>query len=106
MKVLELFSGIGGMHMAAQIAAKHLEDIEIDVVAAVDINTVSNDVYRHNNPNTKVWQRNITGLSVPELAKLGVEIVLMSPPCQPHTRQGRKLDTQARIRVALHYLIC
>ena len=64
------------------------------VVAAVDINTVSNEVYRHNHPATPCLQKNITGLSLPLLEKMSPELVLMSPPCQPHTRQGKQLDRQ------------
>ena len=111
-KVLELFSGIGGMHRAAQLAASYLPGIKLkvvlssqlssegflsQVVAAVDINTVSNEVYRHNHPATPCLQRNITGLSLPQLEKMSPELVLMSPPCQPHTRQGKQLDRQVRV---------
>ena len=64
MKVLELFSGIGGMHFAAEIANKSLpSECQLSVVAAMDINTVSNDVYRLNHPGTLCSQRNITGLT-------------------------------------------
>jgi len=94
LKVLELFSGIGGMHRAAELAARHLVDINIEIVAAVDINTVSNCIYVHNHPNTPHLQKNINGLTVKQLTKLSPELVLMSPPCQPHTRQGKQLDTK------------
>ena len=66
-------------------------------MAAVDINTVSNEVYRHNHPETPCLQRNITGLSLAHLEKMSPELVLMSPPCQPHTRQGKQLDRQVTI---------
>ena len=66
-------------------------------MAAVDINTVSNEVYRHNHPDTPCLQRNITGLSLPQLEKMSPDLVLMSPPCQPHTRQGKQLDRQVKL---------
>ena len=71
LKVLELFSGIGGMHCAADMTNKCLPaDCRLSVVAALDINTVSNDVYRHNHPETPCSQRNITGLTTEYLRLL------------------------------------
>lgn len=87
MRVLELYSGIGGMHYALResgIAAK--------VVAAIDINPVANDVYHHNFPETVLMNRNIQSLNAQELNKLNVDVILMSPPCQPFTRLGLKKD--------------
>ncbi|XP_055682731.1 tRNA (cytosine(38)-C(5))-methyltransferase [Lutzomyia longipalpis] len=85
--VLELFSGIGGMHRA-------LEEAKVDftVVAAVDINTIANDVYQENYPETSVWNRNIQSIRQEEIDCLGVNTILMSPPCQPFTRVGKKQD--------------
>jgi len=90
LRVLELFSGIGGMHHALNL----LGDVEVDVVAAMDINTVSNEVYKHNHPSTNLLNKNIAGLTKKELVKLAPDVVVMSPPCQPHTRQGKKRDME------------
>ena len=80
LRVLELFSGIGGMHRAlelAQVKDTGEESIpETVVVAAVDINTVSNEVYAHNHPGTRLLNRNIGGLTLKELTKLGVQVGL------------------------------
>ena len=95
LRVLELFSGVGGMHRAVELAASNLADITLTVIGAVDINTVSNEIYKHNHPTTNHMQRNITGLTVAQVSKLSPDMVLMSPPCQPHTRQGKQLDTKA-----------
>ena len=94
-RVLELFSGVGGMHRAADIAASALTNTTMTVVGAVDINTVSNEIYKHNHPTTNHMQKNITGMTVSQVMKLSPDLVLMSPPCQPHTRQGKQLDTKA-----------
>ena len=50
LKVLELFSGIGGMHYALKTACPGDRS---EVVAAVDISEVANQVYRHNFPHVK-----------------------------------------------------
>ena len=33
--------------------------IAFEVVAAIDINTTANDIYRHNLPTTPLWNRSI-----------------------------------------------
>lgn len=86
MKILELFSGIGGMHYALDASEVHGE------VLAVEINTIANDVYRMNFPSTKLMQKNIVSLKAETLNSFGPEIILMSPPCQPFTRVGLKRD--------------
>ncbi|XP_075231567.1 tRNA (cytosine(38)-C(5))-methyltransferase [Lycorma delicatula] len=100
MRVLELFSGIGGMHYAMEASG-----INAEVVAAVDINTVANLVYKHNFPSTKLYQKNIQSFSVEEINKISPDIILMSPPCQPFTRIGLKKDLKDERTCALLYLI-
>lgn len=65
-----------------------------EVAAAVDINTVANEVYKHNFPETKSLTRNIQTLTKSEIEKLNVDTILMSPPCQPFTRNGKYLDEE------------
>ncbi|KAI9313369.1 hypothetical protein BX666DRAFT_1975839 [Dichotomocladium elegans] len=43
LRMLEFYSGIGGMHYAAILAGWDFE-----VIKAFDINNVANDVYKHN----------------------------------------------------------
>eukprot|EP00088_Acartia_fossae_P021717 TRINITY_DN23084_c0_g1_i2.p1 TRINITY_DN23084_c0_g1~~TRINITY_DN23084_c0_g1_i2.p1 ORF type:complete len:346 (-),score=11.43 TRINITY_DN23084_c0_g1_i2:42-1079(-) len=103
-RVLELFSGIGGMHAATQIVQNHC-DVNFEIVAAVDINTTANAIYRHNHPDTVHWQRNITGITSKEINNLRPDILLMSPPCQPHTRQGKRQDKQDPRSEALQHIL-
>uniref|UniRef100_A0A8D0ENR3 tRNA aspartic acid methyltransferase 1 n=1 Tax=Strix occidentalis caurina TaxID=311401 RepID=A0A8D0ENR3_STROC len=54
LRVLELYSGIGGMHQALKESCTSAE-----VVAAVDVNTLANEVYKHNFPSTLLWAKTI-----------------------------------------------
>ena len=49
LKVLELFSGIGGMHFALKTSG-----VPGSIVAALEINNVANSVYEVNN-RVSVW---------------------------------------------------
>lgn len=104
-RVLELFSGIGGMHAAVDLLQKCNPDDEYEVVAAIDINTTANTVYRFNHPSTTHWQRNITGINAAQINKLSPDILLMSPPCQPHTRQGKQQDKKDPRSEALKHIL-
>uniref|UniRef100_A0A131YK41 tRNA (cytosine(38)-C(5))-methyltransferase n=1 Tax=Rhipicephalus appendiculatus TaxID=34631 RepID=A0A131YK41_RHIAP len=87
LRVLELYSGIGGMHFACRPE-------RTCVVAAVDVNTTANSVYAFNFPETRLLQRNVQSLSAREIDTLRPDLVTMSPPCQPFTRQGLQRDSQ------------
>ncbi|KAJ3611232.1 hypothetical protein NHX12_021248 [Muraenolepis orangiensis] len=88
LRVLELYSGMGGMHYALKESG-----VAAQVVAAVDVNTTANEIYRHNFPDTPLWPKTIEGISLEEFNKLSFDMILMSPPCQPFTRIGLQGDT-------------
>nr|XP_045360681.1 tRNA (cytosine(38)-C(5))-methyltransferase isoform X2 [Camelus bactrianus] len=81
LRVLELYSGIGGMHHALRESC-----IPAQVVAAVDVNTVANEVYKYNFPHTQLLAKTIEGITLEEFDRLSFNMILMSPPCQPFTR--------------------
>ncbi|XP_032408059.1 tRNA (cytosine(38)-C(5))-methyltransferase isoform X2 [Xiphophorus hellerii] len=87
LRVLELYSGIGGMHYALKESG-----ISAQVVAAVDINTTANKIYRHNFPDTPLWNKTIEGIPLGDFNKLSFDMIMMSPPCQPFTRLGLQGD--------------
>ncbi|KAJ2825251.1 hypothetical protein IWW50_002935, partial [Coemansia erecta] len=85
LRVAEFYSGIGGMHFALKEAG-----IDSQVVRAFDINTVANEVYKHNFADVPVMQRNIESLPMSLFEGLKADLWTMSPPCQPYTRQGQQ----------------
>ncbi|XP_054478789.1 tRNA (cytosine(38)-C(5))-methyltransferase [Anoplopoma fimbria] len=87
LRVLELYSGIGGMHYALKESG-----ITAQVVAAIDINTTANQIYTHNFPDTTLWNKTIEGITLDDFNKLPFDMLLMSPPCQPFTRIGLQGD--------------
>ncbi|XP_032093328.1 tRNA (cytosine(38)-C(5))-methyltransferase [Thamnophis elegans] len=100
LRVLELYSGVGGMHYALKAS-----EIPAEVVAAVDVNTVANEVYAHNFSTTPLWPKTIEGITLKELNSLSFDMILMSPPCQPFTRIGRQGDiSDPRSKSFLHIL--
>mmetsp|Transcript_15268 Transcript_15268/g.31395 ORF Transcript_15268/g.31395 Transcript_15268/m.31395 type:complete len:435 (+) Transcript_15268:271-1575(+) len=86
---IEFYSGIGGWSCALKCAG-----IDATVVAAFDHSTVCNEVYHHNN-KFRPSQKPIEGLHSRDLNGVA-NLWMMSPPCQPHTRQRVGLENQER----------
>jgi tRNA (cytosine38-C5)-methyltransferase len=96
---IEFFSGIGGLHYGLQYASQNSK-----VVAAFDTNTNANKVYAHNfhlQPSTKGIER----LTASLLDKFKANMWLMSPPCQPYTAGGKRLDHEDNRAAGLLHLI-
>ncbi|XWS70847.1 hypothetical protein CRYUN_Cryun03dG0084200 [Craigia yunnanensis] len=90
-RVLEFYSGIGGMRYSLMKAGIHAQ-----VVEAFDINNKANDVYQHNFGH-RPYQGNIQNLTNGDLDSYRAHVWLLSPPCQPYTRQGlQKHSADAR----------
>ncbi|XP_028799145.1 tRNA (cytosine(38)-C(5))-methyltransferase 2 isoform X2 [Neltuma alba] len=86
-RVLEFYSGIGGMRYSLMKSGANAE-----VVEAFEINDRANDVYQHNFGH-RPFQGNIQSLTATDLDGYGADAWLLSPPCQPYTRQGLQKDT-------------
>uniref|UniRef100_A0A8D2DHQ1 tRNA aspartic acid methyltransferase 1 n=1 Tax=Sciurus vulgaris TaxID=55149 RepID=A0A8D2DHQ1_SCIVU len=80
LRVLELYSGIGGMHHALRESC-----IPAQVVAAVDVNTVANEVYKYNFPHTQL------------LAKT-IEILMEFPQTEYEYTQKCAVDAENKIK--------
>jgi len=81
MRVVEFYSGIGGMHQSLSLSGA-----EATVVAAFEINPNANTLYEHNF-SLKPLQQSIDCLSASQLDSYSADVWLLSPPCQPYTRQ-------------------
>jgi len=100
LRVLELFSGIGGMHCALDLI-----DLNYEIIATIDINPTANLVYSSNFPNVQIINRTIETISLNQWEKWHADLWLMSPPCQPFTRQGKQEDLNDRRTDGFVYLI-
>ncbi|QDZ17848.1 DNA (cytosine-5)-methyltransferase [Chloropicon primus] len=80
---LEFYSGVGGLHYSLRKARKG-EDVK--VIEAFDVNDLANVVYEFNH-GIKPTSRDIGSLEAKDLDGKA-DAWLLSPPCQPYTRQG------------------
>ncbi|KAI8927577.1 S-adenosyl-L-methionine-dependent methyltransferase [Entophlyctis helioformis] len=96
---IEFFSGIGGLHYALERALPSAA-----VAAAFDLNENANAVYR-SNFGLKPITTGVDVLQLRAIDKLAANCWLLSPPCQPFTQGGKRLDHQdPRSRGLLHLL--
>ncbi|XP_043702910.1 tRNA (cytosine(38)-C(5))-methyltransferase 2 isoform X1 [Telopea speciosissima] len=86
-RVLEFYSGIGGMRYSIMRAG-----VSATMVEAFDINDKANDVYEYNFGH-RPYQGNIQSLTAADLDRYEADVWLLSPPCQPYTRQGLQKDS-------------
>lgn len=86
-RALEFYSGLGGMRYALE----SLSGWNGKVLAAYEINDLANDVYQHNFGDRPL-QRNIAAIKAKELDGWKAQLWLLSPPCQPYTRNGLQKD--------------
>ena len=100
LRVLELFSGIGGMHCALDLV-----ETQYEIIAAIDINPTANTVYASNFPDVPIMNRSIETIPFNQWGKWHADLWTMSPPCQPFTRQGKQEDLNDRRTDGFVYLM-
>mmetsp|Transcript_14697 Transcript_14697/g.14794 ORF Transcript_14697/g.14794 Transcript_14697/m.14794 type:complete len:160 (-) Transcript_14697:118-597(-) len=100
-RVVEFFSGIGGWRCALEA----YDSSRFDIIAAYDISPAANDTYLHNY-NHKPLTKSIESVSVKELDDYKADLWVMSPPCQPYTRNNttEKRDKRDPRSCALSHL--
>jgi len=95
-RVLELFSGIGGWAYALGGRG--------EVAAALDISPAANAAYRLNHGRAPL-AREIARVGPAQFKALGADTWLLSPPCQPFCRMGRGAGlADPRSRAFLHLM--
>lgn len=88
MRCLEFYSGIGGLHYSLVGARK-----DAVVVAAFDVNPLANAVYEYNH-GLRPIPTDIGSLSARALDAYRADTWVLSPPCQPYTRQGHQRGSE------------
>lgn len=103
-RAVELFSGIGGWHAAVKAWNEKCEARreKVEIVRAFDNNAHANRVY-HRWHGIEPSSKDIARIGSNDLKN--VDLWLMSPPCQPYTAGGRRLDHQDTRAAALLHLI-
>jgi site-specific DNA-cytosine methylase len=96
MRVLELFSGLGGWRCALQDRGS--------VIAAYDVSEAANATYALNH-GYEPRARELATLPAKELVDLGADTWLMSPPCQPFCRMGNHQGLDDRRSRAFKHLL-
>ena len=111
-RCIEFFSGIGGWSRALDLlfsssSSSTCSSHFVEVCSAYDVNPNANAVYEHNYPNLKVSTRSIVNISTKEIDALKADMWVMSPPCQPFTRNNetQNRDSQDSRSDALIHLI-
>lgn len=96
MRVLELFSGLGGWRCALGDRG--------GVVAAYDVSEAANATYALNHGEVPE-ARELATVPLAELAATGADTWLMSPPCQPFCRMGNHQGLEDRRSLAFLHLM-
>ena len=87
LRICEFYSGIGGWRYALDRATAQTTD----VMLAVDASTTCNAIYEHNF-GQRPSQKRVETLTAEDVG--GADGWLLSPPCQPYTRQHAMTDTE------------
>jgi DNA (cytosine-5)-methyltransferase 1 len=95
-RVLELFSGLGGWRCALGDRG--------NVVAAYDVSEAANDTYTLNH-GEQAKARELATVPLAELAAHGADTWVMSPPCQPFCRMGNHQGLADRRSRAFRHLM-
>lgn len=96
MRVLELFSGLGGWRFALGDRGR--------VAAAYDVNESANATYALNHGEAPK-ARELATIPLADLAAAGADTWLLSPPCQPFCRMGNHHGLEDRRSRAFRHLM-
>ena len=99
MKILDLFCGAGGLSWG-------FEKLGFQVEWALDHWKPATETFKHNHPNTAVYDKDITEVSDDEVRSLfmGAQIVVGGPPCQGFSTAGKRALNDPRNRLVKEFL--
>ena len=83
MKVLSLFSGIGGLDLGFEKAG-------FEIVAANESDKICYETFEYNFPKTKLFKKSIKKLDAEEI-DFKVDGIVGGPPCQSWSEAGKQL---------------
>jgi tRNA (cytosine38-C5)-methyltransferase len=108
LRYVEFFAGVGGWTMALQEAIQIVypsDPPELFCSAALDHSDLCIEVFEHNHSLVIQKAVRIEKLTMNQIFEYRADIWMMSPPCQPHTRQHSNQDQELedpRSRSFLH----
>ncbi len=83
LKVLSLFSGVGGLDLGFEKAG-------FDIIAANEIDKSTYKTFKYNFPNTTLFKKSIKKLNTNEI-NFKVDGIIGGPPCQSWSEAGKQL---------------
>lgn len=87
MRVVDLFSGVGGLSFGFAMAG-------FDIVFAIEHDLSIANTYKLNHPNTEVYSEDIENLDLGDLVKKydDIDVIVGGPPCQGFSQKGKRLS--------------
>lgn len=86
MKVIDLFSGVGGLSEGFKMAGAN-------IILANEIDEEIAESYSRNHPSTKLLREDITKVDIEEIFSQysDIDIIVGGPPCQGFSQKGKRL---------------
>ena len=98
LRAIEFFAGVGGLHYALRES-----DAAHKILRAYDVDDAAVRTYKHNLTDTPVSTHDIASLKAADIPE--ADLWLLSPPCQPYTRQGLQLAARDKRAAAMQHII-
>lgn len=101
MKVLDLFSGCGGISLGFQLAG-------YEIIGGIDINQEASQTFQNNFINSKAYCKNLMDITEEEILEMypnikEVDVIVGGPPCQGFSSANRQQKESADPRNKLFF---
>lgn len=96
LNVLDLFSGAGGF-------SEGFKEVGFNIVAAVEFDSKIAETYLYNNPETFVFNEDITQLDTESIRKVfkqknvNCDVIIGGPPCQGFSMAGNRIRNKQKL---------